>query len=299
MKDQKFIFKGEAPLRLDAYLAGVLDGYPRSLCKILVQNGGALVNGKTVKPAWPLQEGDEISVHFTKSRPSADKFRAMLLLEDKHIAVISKPSGLLAHPLKPSWADTPDIVFSGEETLAALILAAYPASAVNGLARAGLVHRLDRETSGVMVIAKTPAAQESLVSQFQNRTVNKTYLCIAQGAVKDERGIINVPIGRVTGGKIKASAIGRDAVTEYRVIGREKGFSLLELHPKTGRTNQLRVHLAWLGYPVAGDEVYGKKAAPRLMLHAKRLEFDHPHTGGRVTVEAAIPEDFRKFWASK
>jgi len=284
-------------MRLDAFLARALDGCPRVLCKELVKSGAVLVNGKPAKPSYMLCGGDAVVAELAAPKPDAARFRAMILSEDRHITAISKPAGLLAHPLSPAWESSPDLAFSGEVTLAALILSAYPKLPQDGVSRAGLVHRLDRETSGVMLIAKTVPAQENLLAQFRHRETEKTYLCIARGAVKDDAGVIDVPIGRITGGKLKASHIGRDAVTEYRVLERKTGKTLLELRPRTGRTNQLRVHMAWLGHPVMGDNAYGKdNAAPRLMLHSRSIEFAHPHTGRKTLAKAPVPQDFEAYW---
>ena len=162
--------------------------------------------------------------------------------------------------------------------------------------RAGLVHRLDRETSGVMVVAKTQEFQAEMVALFSNREVHKTYHSIACGEVPDNEGTIDVPIGRVAGGKIKASDVGREAVTDYKVLERKNGFTYIELYPRTGRTNQLRVHLSWLGYPVLGDWLYRGATADRLMLHARRIEFNHPLTGKKLKFEAPVPNDFLAAW---
>jgi len=274
----------------------VLEGYPRSMCKEMVKNGDVLVNGNPAKPSCLLVLGDVVEVVASEHKPPSGILKDITIYEDKAMLAISKPAGLLVHPLSPAWELTPELVFSGEETLVSLLLSAHPNMQRAGIARNGLVHRLDRETSGVMLIAKTATAQKNLVVQFHDRTVSKTYRCVVQGVVKDERGIISVPIGRVAGGKLKASAIGREAVTEYRVIERKKTATLVELYPKTGRTNQLRIHMAWLGHPVVGDRLYKGIEAPRLMLHSRALEFDHPVTEKRMTIEAPPPADFLACW---
>ncbi len=295
MSVKKFEFEG-SPLRLDAYLPQVLEGYPRSFCKELAKSGAVLVNGNPAKPSCLLMPGDVVEVTSNIHKPSVARLKEMIIVEDRALLAIVKPSGLLVHPLSPAWEQTPELVFSGEDTLVALLLAAYPKMQEKGIDRNGLVHRLDRETSGVMLIAKTAGAQENLVNQFHERSVAKTYLCVVAGRVKDDHGLISVPIGRMAGGKLKASPIGREAVTEYRVLERKKTATLMELYPKTGRTNQLRIHMAWLGHPVLGDRVYKGLEASRLMLHSKQLEFDHPITDKRTVIEAPLPPDFVACW---
>lgn len=147
-----------------------------------------------------------------------------------------------------------------------------------------------------MVIAKNAIFQNCMTELFANRLVRKTYYSIACGEIPDDEGVINVPIGRVAGGKIKASDMGREAITEYKVLERKNGFTRVQLHPVTGRTNQLRVHLSWLGYPVLGDWLYKGATADRLMLHSRRVEFAHPYTGEPLQFEAPVPPDFTAAW---
>ena len=203
---------------------------------------------------------------------------------------------MLVHPQSPVWEEHPEAVFSSEETLVSVILANSPKGFDASMPRAGLVHRLDRETSGVMLVAKNAEFQAEMVALFANRDVHKTYHAIACGEVPDDEGTIDVPIGRVAGGKIKASDVGREAVTDYKVLERKNGFTYIELYPRTGRTNQLRVHLSWLGYPVLGDWLYRGATADRLMLHARRIEFKHPLTGKKLMFEAPVPPDFLAAW---
>lgn len=175
----------------------------------------------------------------------------------------------------------------------------------------GLVHRLDRGTSGVMLVAKTPRSQEKLLAQFRERKIEKTYTGVVHGELEKDSGIIEAPTGRIDGSKkIIVSGIGRYAATEFKVILRKKGYTLLELYPKTGRTNQIRVHLLWIGHPVVGDLLYHGKPrkqssaseglekvpASRLMLHSKKIVFVHPATGRKTSVESPLPEDFKKEW---
>lgn len=296
MKDKKkFVFSGE-PQRVDAFLAMQLDGYSRVLVKEFILKGAVLVNGEKCRPSLLLEEGNTVEMVIDKPKASAKKLEDIIIFEDKHIIIINKPDNLLVHPLSPSWETNSDAVFAGEETLASLLISCRPEISESGVLRTGIVHRLDRETSGLMVIAKTFEAQDSLLDQFQNRQVEKLYNCVSCGEIKEDLGRIDVPIGRIAGQKIKASPIGRESLTEYQVIERKNGYTLVELTPKTGRTNQLRVHMAWLGYPVLGDWLYGGEKASRLMLHARKLKFTHPLRERTTEFEAPWPRSFASEW---
>ncbi|MDD4003725.1 MAG: RluA family pseudouridine synthase [Elusimicrobiaceae bacterium] len=294
MKKEVFQFNGEFPERLDAFVTQQLEKYSRAFVQDLIKNGGVKVDGKLKKPSHLLEKKCAVEIAWPELEKPAMKLSDMIIFEEERFLAVDKPGGLLVHPTRDDWGTDDRILYSGEDTLAGLILKDRPE--LKKLDRAGIVHRLDRDTSGVMLIAKTPAAQKSLLKQFHDRKVHKTYNCIAVGEIPDERGIIDVPIGRITGGKIKASPMGRSAVTEYHCLQRRHGYTFAELFPKTGRTNQIRVHLAWLGYPVLGDTVYGKKPVPRLMLHSRRIEFACPGTRKKVSFESPLPKDFEAIW---
>ena len=281
--------------RLDIFVSDELENFSRSLVQKLIKDGKVTVNGKKVKPSWPLAEGEVVEIELPQAG-SKTQLKDLIIHDAKDFFVIIKPAGMLAHPQSPIWEEHPETVFSSEETLVSVILANPPKGFDTSMPRAGLVHRLDRETSGVMVIAKNEEFQAEMVALFSNREVHKTYHSIACGEVPDNEGTIDVPIGRVAGGKIKASEVGREAITGYKVLERKNGFTYIELYPKTGRTNQLRVHLSWLGYPVLGDWLYKGATADRLMLHARRIEFNHPLTGKALKFEAPVPDDFMSAW---
>ncbi|MBO5012324.1 MAG: RluA family pseudouridine synthase [Elusimicrobia bacterium] len=288
------VFQGYSR-RLDVFVSDELETLSRSLVQKLIKDGHVTVNGKKVKPSWPLTEGETVEIELPEAG-SKTKLSDLIIHDAKDFFVLIKPAGMLVHPQSPVWEEHPEAVFSAEETLVSVILANPPKGFDLSTPRAGLVHRLDRETSGVMVVAKNPEFQAEMVALFSNREVHKTYHSIACGEVPDDEGIIDVPIGRVAGGKIKASDVGREAVTGYKVLERKNGFTYIELYPKTGRTNQLRVHLSWLGYPVLGDWLYRGATADRLMLHARRIEFKHPFTGKKLKFEAPVPPDFEAAW---
>lgn len=281
--------------RLDIFVSDELENFSRSLVQKLIKDGKVTVNGKKVKPSWPLAEGEVVEIELPQAG-SKTQLKDLIIHDAKDFFVIIKPAGMLVHPQSPIWEEHPETVFSSEETLVSVILANPPKGFDTSMPRAGLVHRLDRETSGVMVIAKNEEFQAEMVALFSNREVHKTYHSIACGEVPDNEGTIDVPIGRVAGGKIKASEVGREAITGYKVLERKNGFTYIELYPKTGRTNQLRVHLSWLGYPVLGDWLYKGATADRLMLHARRIEFNHPLTGKPLKFEAPVPDDFMSAW---
>lgn len=281
--------------RLDIFVSDELENFSRSLVQKLIKDGKVTVNGKKVKPSWPLAEGEVVEIELPQAG-SKTQLKDLIIHDAKDFFVIIKPAGMLVHPQSPIWEEHPETVFSSEETLVSVILANPPKGFDTSMPRAGLVHRLDRETSGVMVIAKNEEFQAEMVALFSNREVHKTYHSIACGEVPDNKGTIDVPIGRVAGGKIKASEVGREAITGYKVLERKNGFTYIELYPKTGRTNQLRVHLSWLGYPVLGDWLYKGATADRLMLHARRIEFNHPLTGKALKFEAPVPDDFMSAW---
>ena len=291
---QKIVFDGYSR-RLDVFAADELADFSRAIVQKMIKDGKITVNGKKVKPSWPLTPGEVVEIELPQARAQTS-LKDLIIHDAKDFFVLIKPAGMLVHPQSPVWEEHPEAVFSSEETLVSVILANPPKGFDASMPRAGLVHRLDRETSGVMLVAKNAEFQAEMVALFANREVHKTYHAIACGEVPDDEGTIDVPIGRVAGGKIKASDVGREAVTDYKVLERKNGFTYIELYPRTGRTNQLRVHLSWLGYPVLGDWLYRGATADRLMLHARRIEFKHPLTGKKLMFEASVPPDFLAAW---
>ena len=292
---QVYTFSGYSR-RLDVFVTDELPDFSRSIIQKMIKDGKVTVNGKTVKPSYPLEEGDTVEVTLPDSTAQKTKLTDLIIADGKDYFVINKPAGMLVHPQSPIWETNPEAAFAVEETLVSLVLANPPKGFDKSTPRAGLVHRLDRETSGVMLLAKNADFQNAMTELFAEREVHKTYHSIACGEVPDDTGRIEVPIGRVAGGKIKASDVGREAITEYKVLKRQIGFTYIELYPRTGRTNQLRVHLSWLGYPVLGDWLYKGATADRLMLHARKLEFKHPFTGRKMSFEAPVPDDFQAAW---
>ena len=276
-----------AGLRLDQALARLLPEESRSRLARLVAEGHVTVDGEAAAPRRKMKSGETLEV-LLAPRPadSAHEPEAIALhviFEDAHLLVIDKPAGLVVHPGSGNWAGT---------MLNALL---HHAPATSELPRAGIVHRLDKETSGLLVVAKTEPAQAALVRQLQARTVKRTYIALARGAVPRD-GTVEAPIGRhpVHRTRMAVVATGKPAITHYRVRERFAAHTLLECELETGRTHQIRVHLASIGHPLEGDPTYAGRGKPlfgRQALHAWKLAFVHPATGATLQFESPIPAD--------
>ncbi len=281
-----------AGLRLDVFLAGRIDLLTRSQVRKFIDTGAALVDGAVRRSSYKLAAGETVTFSYELAGPSrveAQDIPLVILHEDADIVVIDKPAGLVVHPGAGNL----------EGTLANALLHRYPEIGVLGPEeRPGIVHRLDKDTSGVIVVARSARAYESLLGQFKRHKVEKTYLALVNGRVSAAEGRIRWPIGRhpSDGKRISVrSRHPRDAETLFRVVRLFRDSTLLEVRPLTGRTHQIRVHLAAAGHAVLGDPLYGtkKKARkyPRLCLHAVRLAFVHPGTGVTVEFSAPVPPD--------
>ncbi|MEK6814857.1 MAG: RluA family pseudouridine synthase [Nitrospirota bacterium] len=287
----------EKGARLDAYLARVLPDQSRSRIARLIDGGHVTVDGGVSKPSHRLKGGEAVQVVVPPPAPAdipAEAIPLDVLYEDADIIVVNKPAGLVVHPGAGRRTGT---------LVNALLHRCPDLAGIGDKIRPGIVHRLDRDTSGVMAAAKTERAHRSLAAQFKNRTVEKEYLAVVAGRMPKKRGRIEAAIGRHATQRKKMTTRtrrGREAVTEYRVVAESERASLLSVRILTGRTHQIRVHMAASGHPVLGDGVYGGKSArpadvplPRQMLHARRLAFTHPVTGERLSFAAPIPEDMR------
>ena len=282
--------------RLDVVVAQRFPQYSRSRVALLAGRGQVLVDGTVRKPAFKLRSGQRVEVRGPHADPSSLEPEAIpfaVVHEDADVLVVNKPAGLTVHPA-PGHP---------RGTLVNAVLARVPAlSGIAGSLRPGIVHRLDKDTSGLLVIAKTDAAYQSLVAQVGARTVTREYLALVRGTVRREAGSIAAPIGRHPTRRTHMAVVprGRPALTHFEVLERFPGATLLKCRLETGRTHQIRVHLLHIGHPIVGDRTYGGARAAgiaRQALHAMRLEFTHPRSGERVAYAAPVPEDFERLLA--
>jgi 23S rRNA pseudouridine1911/1915/1917 synthase len=292
----------QAGIRLDVYLASQIEGWSRARLQRLIENEDVLVNSKPSKPSYKLREHDKIEVELIA--PAGEFFAPEnipieIVYEDEMLAVVNKPAGMVVHPA----AGTP----SG--TLANALAYHFQQLPGTGV-RPGIVHRLDRDTSGLLVVAKTDAALENLSDQFRDRTVYKSYVALVHGRVLASSGKIDQPLARDPANRTRMAVVrgGRNALTLYRVRHAYERFTLLDVELKTGRTHQIRVHLAWLKHPVVGDETYGGgrdntiqnpqlrariRNLGRHFLHAERLAFTHPVTNELLKFESPPPDQLK------
>jgi 23S rRNA pseudouridine1911/1915/1917 synthase len=285
---------GEPGKRLDHFLQEQLREYSRSRIQSWIKEGRVQVNGAAAKASLQLRGGEQVEVSPADLPPlkaTPEDLPVEILYEDAAVIAVNKPAGLTVH----AGAGQHDGTLVNR-----LVHHFQGLSQVGGDERPGIVHRLDKDTSGVLLVARTDAAHRALAAQFAARTVQKTYLALVNGRVNADSGRIVKPIARDPVRRTRMTArlaTGREAITEYQVRQRWEKFTLLEVRIKTGRTHQIRVHLASLGHPVAGDRLYGAPAAQRLFLHAWRIGFTSPATGQTVTVEAALPAELEAWLA--
>jgi len=295
------ITSGEQPKRLDVFLVNRERDVSRSVLQRLINLGRVRINGELVKPSQKIKPGDKITMDVPKPEPLEIKGEAIpleILFEDEHLLVLNKPSGIVAHPAPGNWSGTlVNALLHHFQTSGGTM------STIGGKERPGLVHRLDKETSGVMVVAKNDQAHRHLAVQFKQHTIVRVYEALVWGVPKAGRGVIDLSIGRDSKERKKFSARTarpRTSVTEYVIHSRfAKLAAHVLLYPRTGRTHQLRVHLSSLGHPILGDPTYGGRKVcrieeldiPRVMLHARTLGFTHPTTGEFREYTVSSPED--------
>jgi 23S rRNA pseudouridine1911/1915/1917 synthase len=277
--------------RLDSYATSCCPQLSRSHVQHLIDDGLVTVNGCASKSGYKLRSGDRIEVEIPLPQPIApqpEDIPLAIVYEDDDVLVIDKPAGLTVHPA-PGHS---------EHTLVNAILAHCPDLSINGSIRPGIVHRLDKDTSGAMMIAKNDAAQRDLSNQIKSRSVLKQYTVLVHGHLSPEKGVIDAPIGRDPGARKRMAIVasGRAARTRYSVLKYFKGYTLLEVTLETGRTHQIRVHMAATGFPVVGDAVYGKASdvVERQFVHASRLGFNLPSNGKWVEFIAPLPVDLKE-----
>jgi 23S rRNA pseudouridine1911/1915/1917 synthase len=301
---------GETPKRLDIFLSTHTADLSRAAIQRLIEKGAVTVNGKRPKPSQKIKPGDAIAWDVPKPAPleiGGEPIPLDVLFEDESLLVLNKPAGIVVHPAPGHWSGTLVNALLYHMQSGAVAEGKSFAS-IGGRERPGLVHRLDKGTSGVMVIAKTDAVHQGLSKQFKAHTINRVYWALVGGSVKGRTGRVELAIGRDTKNRKKISSrttAPREAVTEFQVVERfgpkqsGKEATLIEVRPQTGRTHQIRVHLASLGHPLLGDDTYGGRRAgtigeaqiERPMLHARTLGFTHPVTGKHLEYTVPPPAD--------
>ncbi len=284
----------QAGLRLDRFLCACLPELSRARLQALIKEGAAAVNGRPAKPSYDTCPGDAVTLEIPPDKPAeaqAQDLPLTLLYEDEHLAVLNKASGMVVHPAHGNEDGT---------VVNALLHRFGSLSSIGGVARPGIVHRLDKETSGCLVVARNDAAHQHLSAQFAGREVTKIYLAVTHGTPQPPSGTIQTHLGRDPHDRLKLAVLpapaGKWAHTDYEVLAALTGDALVKCTLHTGRTHQIRVHLKHLGHPLLGDSTYARRtkqsAAPRLMLHAWRLALTHPATGQRLAWEAPLPPEF-------
>jgi 23S rRNA pseudouridine1911/1915/1917 synthase len=286
------LIAGEGDVRLDKYVCGHFPELSRARAQKLIADGHITVNGQSAKPGLKLNTGDRLEIALPPA-PSEqlvpESIPLNILYEDDDLLVVDKPAGLTVHPAPGHTS----------HTLVNALLAHLPHLAgVGDSLRPGIVHRLDKDTSGLMLVAKNTKAQADLIGQFKSHAVSKAYLALVRGHLTPENGIIEADIGRDPRHRQKMAVVedGREARTDYQVIKYIRDYTLVEVRPETGRTHQIRVHLGAIGFPVVGDKIYGVKSplVPRQFLHACRLGFSLPATGEYVEFKSELPADLEK-----
>lgn len=280
--------------RIDVYLSSKFTDISRSYIQELIKKKSAIVNGKIVKSNHKLKVGDNITFEFPDNeelKVDAEDIPLDIVYEDSDIIVVNKQQGMVVHPAPGNYSGT---------LVNALLYHCNDLSGINGVLRPGIVHRIDKDTSGVIVVAKNDAAHKKLAYQLKEHSMNRVYKALVEGIIKEDEGIVDKPLGRHPVERIKIAVVkdGRRAVTHYKVIERYKNNTLVECKLETGRTHQIRVHMAYIGHPLVGDPVYGyKKQRFNLngqMLHAQKLGFVHPRTGKYVEFNSKLPAYFER-----
>ena len=279
--------------RLDKIVSKLEEKLSREAIQRMIKNGKILVNGKLQKPSYKTAVDDVITIEEELPQEIDLKPQEMpldIIYEDNDILIINKEKGIVVHPGNGN--------IDGTLANAVMALCKGSLSGIGGKIRPGIVHRIDKDTSGLIIIAKNDNAHINLSKQIQNREVKKTYIALVRGNVKENEATINMPIGRSTKDrkKMAVTKTGKEAITHFKVLKRYLEYTLLEVNIETGRTHQIRVHLSQIGYPIVGDEVYSNGKNPfnvkGQMLHAAKLTFKHPTTNKEVTFEAPLPKYF-------
>ena len=280
--------------RIDKYLVSLYDDISRSAFQIMIKNNEVLVNDLPVKANYLLNDGDEIKVMFkeaTQSIIKPENIKLDVVYEDNDIIVVNKKSGMVVHPAFGNMEGT---------LVNALLYHCKDLSGINGETRPGIVHRIDKDTSGLIVACKNDFSHKRLSEEFKNKEVKKIYYAIVSGVIPHNNGLIDAPIGRDLQDrqKMAINELGKNAITHFKVLERFKDYTLIEVKLETGRTHQIRVHMRYINYPIAGDPVYGFKNDVKetgQFLHAKKLGFYHPRTNEWMEFDSELPSYFNDF----
>ena len=292
----KFIInESQNNMRLDKALVAFMTDKSRSFCAKLIEDGHCFVNGKIAKASLKLNVGDVIDVDIPEDKPldvSSEDIPLNIIYEDSDILIIDKPQGMVVHPSNGHW----------EHTLVNAILHhCHDLSGINGVIRPGIVHRIDKDTSGLICVAKNDIAHNFLAEQLKNHQMSRTYVALVRGVIKENHGTINMPIGRDSHNRQKMAVTrdnSKEAITHFDVLKRYQDNTLIECHLVTGRTHQIRVHLSYIGYPVEGDPLYGGRSYKKLysggqLLTAIKLKLIHPRTKKEMEFETKLPSYFQ------
>ncbi|KYH35669.1 ribosomal large subunit pseudouridine synthase D [Clostridium tepidiprofundi DSM 19306] len=295
MERNDFIVDNEfVGTRLDVFLKSKYEDKSRSYFQNLLEQENIKVNGQIKKGKYKLKQGDKVSVEIPEPvelKINPENIHIDIVYEDKDIIVVNKLQGMVVHPAPGNYSGT---------LVNALLYHCDDLSGINGIIRPGIVHRIDKDTSGLLVIAKNDIAHVKLAEQFKEHSITRTYYALVEGRIKNDSGVINKPLGRDAKERIKMAVVsnGKRAVTHYKVIEIFKKNTLVQCNLETGRTHQIRVHMAYIGHPLVGDPVYGyKKQRFKLngqALHAKTIGFIHPTTGKYVEFDSELPMYFKK-----
>ncbi|HOD41542.1 MAG: Ribosomal large subunit pseudouridine synthase D [bacterium ADurb.Bin243] len=302
------VSESEANLRLDKIISDKIAEISRSMAAKLISGGNVVSSscGKLMKPSYAVKESEIITVYIPEARPldvKAENIDLNIIYEDGDLIIINKKNGMVVHPAAGHQSAT---------LVNAVMGHCDDLSSIGGVIRPGIVHRLDKDTSGIIIIAKNDAAHNGLSDQFRDRTIKKTYYAIVCGEIKKSKFAVDLAIGRSASDRKKMAVIqsdthkAREAFTEFELVSVRNGFSLLKAMPRTGRTHQIRVHLSHVGFPIAGDVLYTPPAmykalarkkyfSDRLWLHAAEIEFKHPASGKILKFQTGLPDEFDIF----
>ena len=294
MELKKLLYQNEEPIRIDKFLTEEFEDLSRNSIQILIKNNAVTVNGNVVKANYILKNNDEIEIMFDDAVDSEilpEDIPLDVYYEDEDVIVVNKPSGMVVHPAVGNFTGT---------LVNALMYHCKDLSTINGVKRPGIVHRIDKDTSGLIMVAKNDISHNFLAEQLKDKTASRVYVALVHGNVHVKKGVINAPIGRDLKSRVKMAVVkdGKEAITEFTVLKYYKDFTLIECRLKTGRTHQIRVHMSYIGYPLVGDPLYGPKKlryGDKQYLHAKELSFIHPSTKQRVTFTTELPKYFCEF----